>query len=165
MRTIIETDAERMKLGTLKEETGPDGLRRFHVGDILSVITGQLVSPRGPKGVYDFLRYMTNDLPYETQVPRFLAECAPYLREQFDAVLEPFYRLPDGEMTEIEVLRWLADITKCIGSSLLKVQPIGEANHAFIDPMTERQLDYGPKTTEEELTMFYPSDPEPDRND
>lgn len=37
--------------------------RRFHVGDILSVTTGVLVSPRGMDGVHDIIEFMVGDGP------------------------------------------------------------------------------------------------------
>jgi len=42
----IEVDAERMKLGPLVEAAREDGTRRFHVGDVLTILTERLLSPR-----------------------------------------------------------------------------------------------------------------------
>lgn len=35
--------------------------KMFHIGDVLSVSTGLVVSPRGMNGVYDILSFMTKD--------------------------------------------------------------------------------------------------------
>jgi hypothetical protein len=53
--------------------------RKFHLGDILSVVNGQMLSVHGIKGLYDILNYMTNDSIYTHQIPRVMDECAPYL--------------------------------------------------------------------------------------
>jgi hypothetical protein len=35
--------------------------RPFHLGDVLTITTGRLVSPRHMDGVYDVLNFMTGD--------------------------------------------------------------------------------------------------------
>lgn len=35
--------------------------KQFHLGDVLSITTGMLVSPRHMDGVYDILSFMTDD--------------------------------------------------------------------------------------------------------
>ncbi|MCA9334833.1 hypothetical protein KC953_01680 [Candidatus Saccharibacteria bacterium] len=52
---IVEENAELMKLGSLEETAGEDGSRRFHIGDVLTVTTGRLVSPRGMMVCMTFL--------------------------------------------------------------------------------------------------------------
>lgn len=49
--------------------------RDFDLGDILSVTTGILVSPRRMDGIYDILNYMTDDSLFTHQLPRAMAEC------------------------------------------------------------------------------------------
>jgi hypothetical protein len=142
-QVIIDTDAERLRLGTLVEEAGSDGLRRFHVGDILSVITGRLVSARGMEGRYDILGYMTNDSPYTAQLGRFADECKPYLHQQFDETLAGFYEPPEVAMADApSKYRWLGEVGRTLGEPLLQVKPIAEEHHAAIDPMTELELDH-----------------------
>lgn len=51
--------------------------RMFHLGDILSVTTGYLVSLNGTRGVYDILRYMKCGNGWVHK------ECKSYLLEQF----------------------------------------------------------------------------------
>jgi len=57
--------------------------REFHVGDVLSITTGRLVSPRHMDGIYDILDFMTGDSLFTHQLPRVSDECKPYLLEQF----------------------------------------------------------------------------------
>jgi hypothetical protein len=57
--------------------------KRYHLGDILSITTGRLVSPRHMDGVYDILNFMTGDDLYTHQLPRAADECRPYLAKQF----------------------------------------------------------------------------------
>ena len=57
--------------------------KQFHLGDVLSITTGRLVSPRHIDGVYDILNFMTGDNLFTHQLPRASNECKPYLVEQF----------------------------------------------------------------------------------
>lgn len=46
--------------------------KTFHLGDILTITTGRLVSPRHMEGVYDILNWMTGeDLLVTHQIPRW----------------------------------------------------------------------------------------------
>lgn len=161
----IDTDTERLKLGQAVEEAGPDGLRRFHVGDILTVMTGMMLSPRGIEAVYDLLHYMTNENPFSTQLARFSDECNPSLRKQFDDVLGEYYELPDDTVyDQLSLFRWLGNVVSAIGGDpLLKVLPIPEDQHALISCIFELELDYGPEAFEDKVmptTMRITEDPE-----
>ena len=57
--------------------------KQFHLGDVLSITTGRLVSPRHIDGVYDILNFMTGDNLFTHQLPRAFDECKPYLVAQF----------------------------------------------------------------------------------
>lgn len=140
----IDIDTERLQLGSLVEAAGPDGLRRFHVGDILAVILGGQQSPRGLDGIVDLIKYMTDDVPFSTQIGRFMQECGPSLRAQFDAVLGAFYTPPEGAWQDTpSVYRWLGSVIQTLGESFFTVVPLTEAQHARIDIVTELELDYG----------------------
>lgn len=143
-QTIIDTDAERLKLGPLAEEAGPDGLRRFHVGDILSVITHRILSPRGVSGMSDILEYMTNEVPHTTQLGRFSDECKPYLQAQFDNKLADFYEPPETALVDAPSLyRWLGKVGQIIGEPLLVVTRVTQDRHARVDFASELELDRG----------------------
>jgi hypothetical protein len=60
----------------------------FHLGDVLSIITGRLVSPRYLDGVYDILSFMIGDSVYTHQIPQAIKECRPYLLIQFPQLAE-----------------------------------------------------------------------------
>ena len=143
---IVEEDAELMKLGPLVEEQAEDGSRRFHIGDILSVTTGRLTSPRGMDGIYDILGYMTDDSPFTTQLGRFAEECKPYLEKQLGEAIKPFSEVPDRVKDSLSLYKWLHGVTDSMnGDPFLKVGKIGEQDHAVLDPMTELELDHGPE--------------------
>lgn len=143
---IVEEDAELMKLGPLVEEQAEDGSRRFHIGDILSVTTGRLTSPRGMDGIYDILGYMTDDSPFTTQLGRFAEECKPYLEKQLGEAIKPFSEVPDSVKDSLSLYKWLHGVTDSMdGDPFLKVGKIGEEDHAVLDPMTELELDHGPE--------------------
>ncbi len=56
--------------------------RSFHVGDLLSVTTGYLVSPRHFDGIYDVVDFVTG-LPHMTsQLPGAVERIKPWLLEQ-----------------------------------------------------------------------------------
>src|SRR3989338_2928760 len=57
--------------------------KQFHLGDVLSIATNRLVSPRHIDGVYDILNFMTGDNLFTHQLPRASDECKPYLVKQF----------------------------------------------------------------------------------
>jgi hypothetical protein len=57
--------------------------RLFHIGDILSVTTGRLLSPRHMDGLYDVLGYMTGDRGVMThQLPLASDAVRPDIRQQ-----------------------------------------------------------------------------------
>lgn len=55
----------------------------FHIGDILSITSGRLVSNRGMVGIYEILGFLTRDEVYTHEIPRLMGECRPYLAAQF----------------------------------------------------------------------------------
>ncbi len=63
-------------------------IKKFHLGDVLSITTQRLVSPRHMVGVYDILNFMTGDNLFTHQLPRAANECKPYLLEQFPKLAE-----------------------------------------------------------------------------
>lgn len=57
--------------------------KQFHLGDVLSIITGRLISPRRYEGVYDILGFITEDNLFPRPLEEVRFECRPYLVEQF----------------------------------------------------------------------------------
>lgn len=104
----------------------------FDLGDILSITTGWLVSPRLIEGVYDILNYMTDDNLFTHQLPRASRECKPYLLDQ-----HPQLKDVDASVVTKDNWRvWLVEQKKLYGDQL-PVQPIPKDDHDEIDPITE----------------------------
>lgn len=110
--------------------------RTFHLGDVLSVTTGFLVSPRHMDAFYDVLNFMTGDNLF-TQLPRACRECAPeILRQHPDlaSVVVP----PEFEGKE-HVEAWLAEQIAKFGESR-ELAPMNAADHTVIDPIAEMRM-------------------------
>lgn len=106
--------------------------KQFHLGDILSITTGCLVSPRLMEGVYDILNHMTGDNLFTHQLPRALKECRPFLLQQF-----PELSTVTGEdITEENHERWLAVMVESLGE-WFDVEPLKNGEHQVIDPIAE----------------------------
>ena len=95
--------------------------RQFHLGDILSVTTGCLVSPRHMDGVYDILNWMTGDNLFTHQLPRANDECqGPLLAQHPDlAAIEVPDEWGDGsrEGAKRAVDDWLAEQVTIYGET------------------------------------------------
>jgi len=74
--------------------------KKFHFGDVLSIITGRLVSPGGMGRVYDLLEFMTGKSLLSDELPKAMDECRPYLLKQ-----HPYFDL-------IEIKNAVADLDK-----------------------------------------------------
>ncbi len=111
------------------------GTQIFHLGDVLSVTTGRLVSPRGMDGLYDILTWMTGDDLFTHQIPRAVDEC----REPLLAQHPPLARvhvpaaLGEGsrERAQRVLARWLAGQAATYGA------PLPPGGHAYVDPLAE----------------------------
>ena len=56
---------------------------RFHIGDITSITTGKLLSPKRMEGIYNILNYLTGDNLYTHELPNASRFCKPYLLKQY----------------------------------------------------------------------------------
>lgn len=62
----------------------------FHLGDVLSVLHGLVVSPRQMEGVVQMLRFMTGTpIAFKYEMEPALAVCQPVLQEQFPSLSQP----------------------------------------------------------------------------
>ena len=104
----------------------------FHIGDILSVTTGKLVSPRLIGGVYDILNFMTRDNLFTHQLPRACRECAPVLLAQHPQLAG----VTGEDVTGENFKQWIEDRCAEFGEELL-VSQVPDDVHEFIDPMSE----------------------------
>jgi hypothetical protein len=110
--------------------------RVFHLGDILSVTTGRLVSPGGIPAVHEFLDFMTGDRLFTHQLPRACEECAPELLRQhpdLELVVVPEFTSPAHVQT------WLADQVERFGEHRTVV-PLPPGDHTRIDPIAELRM-------------------------
>lgn len=87
----------------------------FHLGDILCVTTGRLVSLDGMDGVYDILNFMTNDSLSTVQLGRAATEATPYLYEQLPWLSEITPDLLDEVKDKESLHRVLALLTNKYG--------------------------------------------------
>lgn len=110
--------------------------KSVHIGDILSVTTGRLVSPRHFHGLQQFLEWLAGEPVWTHQCIRVSEEANPWLREWFPdlATVEPPEDLgPDNWEA------WLQSVADEHGSHR-DVPRLPESDHASIDPLLELQL-------------------------
>ncbi len=113
--------------------------KTFHLGDILSITTGRLVSPRHIDGVYDILNWMTGDNLMTHQLPRACGECEGPLRAHHpDLAAIEVPDFPGGDMESVKrfYARWLAEQVTIYGETR-EVTPLAAEDHTRIDPITE----------------------------
>lgn len=111
--------------------------RTFHLGDILSVTTGCLVSPRHMGGVYDLLNYMTGDNLFTHQLPRANQECEGPLLAQHPDLADVEVPATFGGKDHVEA--WLAEQVVRFGE-YRDVRPLPAADHTRINPITELRM-------------------------
>lgn len=110
-----------------------DETKDFHLGDILSVTTGRLCSPRHMDGIYDILNWMTGESLFTHQLPRVMREAQPVLL----VALPQLADIPVPEFAKPEdVPAWLADQVATYGETL-PVPKLNADQHESIDPMSE----------------------------
>jgi len=101
--------------------------RDFDLGDILSITTGALVSPRHIDGVYDILDYMTGDQLFTHQLPRAATTCQGPLLAQHpqlaDVQLCEFTGSNEDRKRQVDA--WL-QAQKVIYGEALPVSPLDE---------------------------------------
>lgn len=118
--------------------------REFDLGDVLTITTGIMLSPRRIDGVYDILNYMTGDNLFTHQLPRAAEEChAPLLAQhpQLADVVVPEFDSATNEDAATAVFLWLAKLEKTLGSRLA-VEPLADGEHTRIDPLAEFAMNY-----------------------
>lgn len=106
--------------------------KRFHIGDVLSITTGRLVSPRHMEGLYDILNYMAGDHLSTHQLPRVGDECRPHLLAQHPDLED----VDASGVNEKNLQAWLKQQSEKYGETL-PVKPLNPGEHRFIDPFQE----------------------------
>lgn len=139
---IVAAQLARLQLGELVDHTiNEEGERRFHVGDITSVVTGW--SPRGEEGIHDLLHFMTGEHPHSSQLGRFIMEAYPSLVRQLPE-LEDF--MPSlqraSQLTTPELYALVGKISGAIGD-FKWVKPLNPSEHTNMGVVDEMELDGG----------------------
>ena len=111
---------------------------QFHLGDILSVTTGILVSPGHIAAVHELLDFMTNDQLFTHQLPRASDECKPELLRQHPDLADV---RPPNFTGEAHVWSWLAICTARYGETR-EVQPMPAEQHTRINPLDELAMNH-----------------------
>lgn len=75
--------------------------RQFHIGDVLTVTTGRMVSTRGFTGLYEILDYMTGKEILTTSLTDTMQECKISLLDQFPQLDTPEMLFAVGELIEM----------------------------------------------------------------
>lgn len=116
----------------------------FHIGDVLSITTGRLVSPRRIDGVYSILNYMTGDNLFTHQLGRAATACRPFLLSDHPWLAEMgadlvarLDALPEGALASACIGEALLAYTLRIGCSDIDVLPLAPGQWRPIDPIQE----------------------------
>jgi hypothetical protein len=112
--------------------------KKFHIGDVLSITSGVLVSPRHIEGVYDICDWMTGEKNMTHQLPRVSREITPDLRRQHPALAA--VTVPSGMHGKDEVFEWLATLYPVHGEYVDVARLSDPEDHTTIDPIAEIKM-------------------------
>lgn len=107
-------------------------MRKFHLGDILSITTGYLMSLAGMSGVYAILNYLTGEELFTHQLPRAANACKGPLLAQHPQLVGADC---SGVTTENHAAR-LAELVATYGEWLM-VAPVGGGEYQPKNPLIE----------------------------
>ena len=107
-------------------------MRDFHLGDILSITTGRLVSPSHMDGVYEILNYVLHDDLFTHLLPRAAEQAKPVLlaqHPQLAAIVAP----------KLDADTWRAWLDSQVApqGETLPVEPIAASQRVMRDPIGE----------------------------
>lgn len=111
--------------------------KKFHIGDVLTITSGRLVSPRHVEGIYDICGWMTGSQPMTHQLPRVSREIEGDLRRQHPALAA--VDVPSGLNSEAKVVEFLSTLYETYGE-YVEVSPIPAEDHTEIDPISEIRM-------------------------
>lgn len=120
--------------------------KRFHLGALLNIVPGRLVSSGGVDDVYKLLNWMTGDNLFTHQLPRASRECKPWLLLRHPELK----KIGKTEVAELDRLleefephcactRWVSMCADILCCSQFDVAPIPKDDHEHIDPVTEAE--------------------------
>lgn len=109
-------------------------MRDFHIGDIVSLGAGVLVSPRGMEGIYEIAAFMAGEPVWTHQLPRVGREATPALLAQHPALAETFAEAEqvNGDNWQDWLAKWAAR-----HGEMLLIEPMNRDQHESIDPVSE----------------------------
>lgn len=97
--------------------------KTFHIGDVLSITTGKLVSPRHMDGIYDILNFMLGANLFTHQLGYASEECRPVLLKQFPQLAE----VDASGVNENNLASWLVEQSTKYGE-YLEVESVGRVH-------------------------------------
>jgi hypothetical protein len=111
----------------------PRSRRLVHIGDILSITSGRLVSREGFSSVHCALTYMAGEDVYVHQVVRVMDEARPVLLERYPLLADV---VPPDDIDETTVGDWLNAQSRLYGE-FLELPRISRGQHKNINPVSE----------------------------
>lgn len=108
------------------------GAEAFHIGDVLSVVAGRLVSPRRMQGVRDLLNHMAGEILFLHQIPRVMQEAAPVLLRQHPQLTEADVEGITPENLDTRMESWISRF-----GMMLPVMPMTADEHECREPQSE----------------------------
>lgn len=105
---------------------------RFHLGDVLSMTTGKLLSPSGMDGVYKIAQHLAGEPVWTHQLGRVMRESKPHLLAQYPKL----EAVTAANVTPENHARWLAMMVETLGQ-WFDVEPMPADAHESIDPLSE----------------------------
>lgn len=113
---------------------------QFHLGDVLSITTDKLLSPRLMKGVYEILNFMTSEDLFTHQLPRAADECRPLIIQQHPALAH----IDASTVTQDNAFEFLQKQVEIFGE-YIDIQPLPLDSKYKIDPIKEAEQLFGDK--------------------
>lgn len=110
--------------------------RSFHIGDLITVVEGHLVSPDHMTGIYNVVDFVTGQEHMTHQLPRAAREVTPWLLEQHPWLAD--ITVPDGLGGEAGVREWLAPVIEQYGERH-EVRPLPDGAYVGREPIAELQ--------------------------
>lgn len=110
--------------------------RRFHIGDVLSITDGHLLSPTAMSGVHKICDWLAGEPVWTHQLMRVADEARPVLYHFFPELHE--IEFPEGLSSEEAIAEWLSNIVEQYGE-FRDVPQLSRVEHASIDPVLELQ--------------------------
>lgn len=111
--------------------------KEFHIGDVLTITTGIMVSPEGIGGVYQILDWMTGDQLFTHQLPRASDICEPILKGLYPEIAK--VEIPDASNVPESLIPefWIDWLAKKAAIHGEKIRVPKLTTYTPIDPLEE----------------------------